>query len=312
MSELQKPKNMEDFFNNWPLYTKLKFKIFKINDDYYFIDNDELAKLNCICNPYMINTQGNIYSYCNKCNQDTHFKFTSSYMGYGSSIRFYFGKERDSNIGINFRFPDFNYDGNSFISKERILDQKYWHQINYIDCTFSCPNHHEYKMILAFENVADELWITKVGQYSSLRDIKKHDFDKYKKVISKDLLKYLKNADELNAFGYSIASFLYVRRAIELKISDFEKLSKIKPKDHAMLGERLDLVKKCFTDKLKNHIKTISKILGYGIHNLTESQCKNYYDIILNCLMVQFDEELKNANQEENLKQLSNIVSKIE
>lgn len=292
---------------------KIEINIFEkiSNSNQYTISKDFLPNLMQILTPNSLGEGGCIYTKCNACNVTAYHKVSSMVINYNKETIYRFcvilGNEVKLILDVdeyNFYFAQPNALQKHFVEN----DIKQTNQnVFFVSYAFSCNQFHEQIMLISCEIKEGRFIIRKIGQFPSLRDLKNHSFSKYKSVINADAYSFLTSADELYNFGYCIASYLYIRRALETIINRFETTAKIEPKNHSMLGQRLDAVKKMFCPKIQPYIKKISDILGDGIHNLSEEDCQKNYNLILKALTIQYNYELSEKEQDATLKELDSI-----
>lgn len=141
--------------------------------------------------------------------------------------------------------------------------------------------------------------IQKIGQFPSVADIKGAEYERYQKILGPSDYSDFKKANLLHSFSMDIGAFVYLRRIIENLVQTTYKdnASQIQSKDFANL--HFDQKVKVLGDYLPNFFTrntAIYSLLSKGIHELSESECKDYYDTILNGTLMILDE--KQAKEE--------------
>lgn len=257
-------------------------KIFTQDPLYHTYDLNEFS------DPEIINTlfyleNSNFYdyiktidSYCVKCNKDTTF----------------ISRNTD-----NVLLKQFGTLIKSDNKRSTLIN--YLNQIGAIVRSFKCPrclNSKLHDLFFIFKVDGDKL--IKIGQYPSIADLSNPETIKYKK-INKEIYQELNRAIGLASHGIGIGSFVYLRRIIEKYILKPELDGLIK--DESILES--DVIKADFKAKInlaKDHIpsflannKKIYLILSKGIHELSESDCLEYFDILRNSIEIILDEKIE-------------------
>lgn len=168
----------------------------------------------------------------------------------------------------------------------------------------------------------DSVAYMKVGQLPSLADLQFAEIGKkYDKFLSREDLQEFKRAIGLAAHGVGAGSFVYLRRVFEkLIFGTFEKYSS------ELSMKKTDFIKKHMEEKievLKNHLpsqllamKSVYGILSKGVHELTEQECLEYFNILkLSIELIleqQIENEIKEQRDKEVKRQIQEITKKIQ
>ncbi|MDT2019746.1 hypothetical protein [Methylocella sp. CPCC 101449] len=146
----------------------------------------------------------------------------------------------------------------------------------------------------------DDLIIQKVGQLPSLADIANDESKTFRNVLERSDSRELHMAIGLAAHGVGIGSFVYLRRIFERLI-----LKRFTAHKDAMGWQDAEFVKLRMAEKItflssflpafmvKNAI--IYNILSKGVHELNESECLKYFEILKQSIVwiLQQDQEAK-------------------
>lgn len=140
--------------------------------------------------------------------------------------------------------------------------------------------------------------LTKIGQYPSIADIISPTIEKYGKVLEPDLIADWQRALGLKAHGIGAGSYVYLRKIIERMVMnafglalksnkiDREKFKKSRyPQKIKMLSEFLP------SYLIDNSI--VYSILSKGVHELTEEECHEYFDVIHTSIEIICEEKLR-------------------
>lgn len=147
---------------------------------------------------------------------------------------------------------------------------------------FKClrDNSHNYSFIFQL----GEFSLTKIGQSPSVADIESSNINKYKKLLKGDFV-LLKKAIGLYSHGIGIGSFVYIRRILENLVQDkFEEVKTInKWNEEDFQNLRMEEKIKFLENELPRNLVENRKVYGIvskGIHEMSEEECKDYFEDI--------------------------------
>lgn len=178
--------------------------------------------------------------------------------------------------------------------------------------TFVCAMEESHK--IHFSVITDDHYIKKIGQHPSVADLTYPEFHKFK--IPDQDKRELRMARGLYAHGVGVGSYVYLRRvleriilatqneAIEAGTHSIQSFSNIK------VFDRIQLLKDYLPAILVNNAK-IYGILSKGIHELSEEQCKSYFPIIQDCIMLTLKESEQKREQKESERRIHSLISNI-
>lgn len=160
-------------------------------------------------------------------------------------------------------------------------------------------------------------YLMKVGQFPSLADLTREDTKKYKNILNRDDYSDLNRAIGLHSHGVGAGSLIYLRRV-------FENLVK-KAYDESVEEDKwnkgLNFYRIPMEDKIKNLEGYLPKfvlenhyiygILSKGIHELSEQECRDYFDILRESIFIILDEEIKRVEEKKRIDTASKSLSKI-
>lgn len=302
--------NINDVFNNSTLYTKEVFKVFKLEDEAYELDEEEFSRFkDCIgCG------QEKIVTFCHKCKKEFPFEIDRRY------INFYQDPFNASSTMLLSKGSNgagrFNIETGSIFGPlpPYHKDKLYENQIGYIEYSFTCKNDssHVYLMILSIEFDKGEFSVRKVGQNPSMLTIKGFDFDKYKKQLQRiNAYEDYKKADLSNADHFYVGAYAYLRRIFEKLIKWYIEKYNINLNDDRM-ETKIDSVKQYFDPRINNLLKNLYGILSTSIHELDEDESKDYYSYLKAIIDMQLEYEFSEEEKEKQSSKLSSVISKIE
>jgi len=183
---------------------------------------------------------------------------------------------------------------------------------------FHCTREYTHKLFYSF--LVSQSHLIKIGQYPSLADLEATEIQKYRKVLSKEKYRELTRAIGLNASGVGVGAFVYLRRIFEDQLEDAKKVASNEPKwdeaqyESSRVDEKILILKKHLPEFLVSNRK-IYGILSKGIHELSEDECKKYFNTVKLAIELILDEKLKKKEDEDKIKKVSieleNISSKL-
>lgn len=157
-----------------------------------------------------------------------------------------------------------------------------------------CSRNPKHILELMFSINHDNVF-EKIGQYPSRADIELLQFKKYKKVLEEEKLKELSKAIGLASHGIGIGSFVYLRRVLEFIIertySEFKVEISYKDEDYKnhRWPERIKNLEKYLPKFMVDNVK-IYGILSKGVHELSEDECLNHFEIMKNSIIYILEE----------------------
>lgn len=192
--------------------------------------------------------------------------------------------------------------------------EKYLDQYGNFTVTARCKRGHEFQ---ATFHITDDWDLIKIGQYPSRMEFERYIKD-YSKVLSKENNRELNSAIGLASHGIGAGAYVYLRRVFERLVFD---IFNQEYKGETTL-EQFKLKK--MEDKLKildiHFNETINKnllygILSKGIHELEETECKEYFNIVLQALLIILEAKLekkeKIKREEETAKLINDVHGKL-
>lgn len=174
---------------------------------------------------------------------------------------------------------------------------------------------HHLDFILSFEGNN----LRKIGQYPSVADLDKQDFDSFGKVMSKEDKRELKRAVGLNASGIGIGSFVYLRRVFERMIETAanEAIASGEFTEDDLQGvkekEKIKLLSEYLPDMVVDN-KVFYGIVSKGIHELSEEECLEYFPVLYSFLMMIFEEkevQRKREQRKSTIKSSLNAINSV-
>lgn len=163
--------------------------------------------------------------------------------------------------------------------------------------------------------------VTKVGQFPALAELQFAEIGKkYDKILPKEELKNLKKAIGLASHDAGAGSFVYLRRIFENLISEtYENnvtelgVAEADFKKNRM-EDKVEIIKEFLPSQLVE-MRAIYRILSKGVHELTEEECRRYFNPLKFSIELILDQRIDNQKKqkrnEEVKKQLQDIHQEI-
>lgn len=158
--------------------------------------------------------------------------------------------------------------------------------------------------------------ITKIGQFPSYSDINTHSLPKYRKVLSKDLFADLTRAINLYSHDIGAGSFVYLRRIFESLIQ--EATREVTNQNGWSEEEFKSMHMDEKIAKLKDYIplflyenRVMYAILSKGIHELSESECLNHFNVIKAGIEIILDEKIEKAERELKIAEAKKAIQQV-
>jgi len=183
---------------------------------------------------------------------------------------------------------------------------------------FACAREKDHKVYFVIK--IDENSTFKIGEYPSSADRYFSEFTKYKNELQ-EYTQELRTAAQLHSHGFGVGSFVYLRRVFEKVINDvavrkysdnpkwsLEKWSREK------VDKRIKQLKKDLPEFVSNNPKLYS-ILSKGVHQLSEGECLEYFDIVKAGIEEVLDDKIRKDESQKRKNivsgKISDIVSKL-
>ncbi len=299
-------------FEDVPLYEKKEFKLYtKIDDDYSIIEDENLIKIYEYLG--LLSKKENLITDCIIC--EGRFPFTKqieckNYIDYENL--FYVGKCEVSNGLMELNI---NFNNTHSFDKYKILNNSIGYYTYYIDYYFNCTNDvkHLYKMSVSLFRDSEKVTITKIGQFPESTILGEYDGDKYTKILRRINDSYLeyKNSEKSYKYGLYSGAYVYLRRVFENMIDYYIKKNNIELSQGSKTEDRIDAVKGCFDDKIRDILKPLYSALSKGIHSIKDQECKEYYNELKVVLDIQLQYMKSNDELEMKVKESSKVLAEL-
>jgi len=180
--------------------------------------------------------------------------------------------------------------------------------------TVECTRDRDHQIIFYVRKQGDT--ITKTGQWPSFADIANDESKQYRKVLSSVDADELHKAIGLAAHGVGIGSFVYLRRIFERLVAARYDQHKAqhgwKDEDFYRLrmDEKIALLAAYLPAFLVEH-KKVYAVLSLGIHELSETKCLAYFEILKDAIILILEEDAEAKRREERRKKLAEDLARV-
>lgn len=181
---------------------------------------------------------------------------------------------------------------------------------------FQCSrNHCESDLFFIFEFRSDGT-IIKIGQNPSIADLVSPKINKYAAVLEKTLIADWQRAIGLRAHGVGAGSYVYLRRIIEKMVilaSEQAFANGVIEKEtffKSRWSERIKLLEGYLPSYLVENSKVYS-VLSKGVHELTEDECSDYFEVIHTSIEIICEEKLAELERAKKAEKGSKALQKV-
>jgi hypothetical protein len=163
--------------------------------------------------------------------------------------------------------------------------------------TYSCSFNSNHKMHITFKltNEDTELSIMKIGQYPPISMLNEKLIRSFRKELDNHDYQELSKALQLHANGFPVASFVYLRRIYENLVEKEHRKQSTSQKNwdeedyrRRSFGDQVKLLVDNGADiipaEIKHHKEKIYRVLSLGIHQYSEQECNQYFDVLFSCI----------------------------
>ena len=302
-------KDLNYLFNNVPLYTKEIFEVFYEENNQYYLNENELDRLQ----KYISTKNQKIITNCIWCDKEFSFKYDRTM--YKVNYNGVFASETTINITNDKQYPAYiylsinNIEGDQPPYDKEIMTTKNY----YINYSLACSHEieHCYYMSVFVRVEKGKFIVMKIGQYPSILSVKGFDFDKFKKQLKKyAAYEDYKNSELSLANGFTVGAYTYLRRVYEKQLNYYIEKDKIILQDNHT-ETKIKAVKSNFDTRINPLLEDLYRILSKGIHELDEEECKDYYEYLKAVINMQLQHEKEKYEEEQQSKVLTKAISNI-
>lgn len=183
---------------------------------------------------------------------------------------------------------------------------------------FYCTHAHSHRIFFTF-NITNGI-IQKIGQYPSVANSLEEEIKVYKKELGREKGEEFSKAIGLFSHGIGIGAFVYLRRIFEGFIYEAKDQAlsdgAITEDDFTQkrMVEKIELLKDYLPSVIVEH-KAYYGVVSKGIHELSENECKEYFNVVKQGIELILDEKIakKEAQRKKEAftKGLSTITQKV-
>lgn len=174
------------------------------------------------------------------------------------------------------------------------------------------PELHRYSYFFHYSDTQGVL--TKVGQTPSLEDVAGADIERYRKILGAEFAE-LRRATGLFAHGIGIGSFVYLRRIFE-NLVEAARLNADPTGEREAEFKNMRMTER--VSELAAHLppavvkyKDTYGILSLGLHELTEAECKRFFPVLRQAVIVMLEQKYEAAEKAKVTADLDRAVADI-
>ena len=169
---------------------------------------------------------------------------------------------------------------------------------------------------ILFFYIIENSKLIKIGQYPSISDLENHAIHKYEILLGKEKTCEFKIAIRLFANGLGIGSFVYLRRIFEylIELAHEEAKSSEDWDENLYYSSRMEekvLLLKAYLPPLLIESRKVYSVLSKGIHELSEDECKSYFDPLKMLIELILDQRIAQDERVKKEKEAKIGLSKI-
>jgi hypothetical protein len=187
--------------------------------------------------------------------------------------------------------------------------------IGFKSFALSCVRISQKMMVFTNITAADNggYYIEKIGQSPSLADLQIAKIADYSRVLDNEKLKEFSKAIGLTTHGIGIGSFVYLRRIFEYLIDEAHIKAKTESNwdentyNLARVNDKIKILSQNLPDFLVQN-KELYSILSKGIHELTEDECLQNFDIVKVGIELILDEKLEVVNKHKKIEEVKQRI----
>ncbi len=200
-----------------------------------------------------------------------------------------------------------------------------WHRLNIQDyliknrdfsVSFNCARNRDHQLIFYFR--VQNQHIIKTGQYPSIFNFNERVIGRYRNILGEEKYKELRKAIICHANGYGIAGFVYLRRIFEniIKRAYEEHVAITKDSlQNKRLNEKIEILRGYLPAFLVENKESIYGIMSKAVHELTEQDCLEFFQLIRKAIELILDQQVSIAQNkkegEKTVRGLADISKKI-
>ncbi len=167
--------------------------------------------------------------------------------------------------------------------------------------SFTCTRDSHHRLLFVFRAHKGE--VEKIGQHPSLADLTGPDLQKYRPVLGDERYRELVRGVGLASHDIGIGAFVYLRRVFEHLVEGAHVKAQADASWDEPLFQRSRMEEKI--QQLRGHLpkflvenRALYRILGTGIHALSEQECLQAFPVVRLGIELILDDELERIERE--------------
>ncbi len=180
---------------------------------------------------------------------------------------------------------------------------------------FECSKETKHRLFFIFR--LTNKGIIKIGQHPSFADFQESFNPEYISIIGNEKYLELNKSIGLSAHGIGIGSFVYLRRVFEFLLDKAHKVASTESEwdegkfSKSRIKEKIEILREYLPNFIIEN-KNIYGILSKGIHELSESECLEFFPVLKSSIEIILDEELDNIRKKKKVNEITRSINRIE
>jgi len=201
-------------------------------------------------------------------------------------------------------------------NKEGWIDIDSWYYQPFLTVFANCSRDKAHLSIYIFK-VSRDSGIQKIGQHPSTADSNLYDAKKYSKILNTEDFRAFTKSIGLAAHGIGAGALVYLRRIFESLIKEAHSAAAQelnwdeKAYHDGRMQDRVKLLKNYLPSFLVEHHR-IYAVLSNGVHELSESQCLDFFPILKMSIELILDQKILEAERAKKTDEVSQFLSKFD
>jgi hypothetical protein len=158
--------------------------------------------------------------------------------------------------------------------------------------------------------------LIKIGQYPPRATIDAPELNRFKKILPEEKLSDMKRAVGLFSHGIGAGSFVYLRRVFEhliyeaKEVAEKESRLNIETFERSRISEKIEMLKD-FLPNFMTKNKVAYGILSKGVHELSEDECMNSFNLLEKTIELILSEKLEEKEKRDMEEAITKDLSKL-
>lgn len=201
-------------------------------------------------------------------------------------------------------------------TRESWIDGDNWYYQPFLRVVAVCSRDKSHLSVYHFRLIKQS-GIQKIGQHPSTADSNLYDAKKYSKVLNSEDFRGFTKSIGLAAHGIGAGALVYLRRIFESLIKEAHSAA-IQDADwdesayhNGRMQDRVKLLKNHLPSFLVEHHR-IYAVLSNGVHELSESQCLDFFPVLKMSIELILDQKILEAERVKKTSEVSQFLNQFD